>query len=246
MKIRLDRLLMERGLAETRSKALGLLMSGSITVNGTVITKPGTAVPDEAVIAVKQAMPYVSRGGLKLAAALDAFGIVPAGKVAIDCGASTGGFTDCMLQRGAARVYALDVGHGQLHYRLRDDPRVVNIEGLNIRTLDPAAIPEACDLATFDCSFISLKLVVPPVLPVLKPEARIVALVKPQFEAGRERVRKGIVKDATVITEVLADMEAFMHGIGLAVQGVIPSPIKGAKGNQEYLMHIIRGGRACA
>lgn len=242
MKTRLDKLLLERGLAETRSKALGLIMSGSVVVDGRPVTKAGTEIPDGAQIEVKHALPYVSRGGLKLAAALDAFAIDLTGKVVVDVGASTGGFTDVMLQRGVIRVYALDVGHGQLHYRLRGDPRVINIEGVNARTIEPGLIPEQCDFATFDVSFISLRLVIPPILAVLKPEAALVALVKPQFEAGRTLVKKGIVRDENVIAEVLTSMEAFVHDTGLKVGGVVPSPIKGAKGNQEYLMHLLRGG----
>jgi len=237
MKVRLDKLLMDRGLAETRSKALALVMSGSVSVDGRVVTKAGSDVSDDAAIALKELMPYVGRGALKLQAALDAFAVDPAGKVAVDVGASTGGFTDLMLKRGAVRVYALDVGHGQLHYRLRHDPRVISLEGVNVRYLDPALIPEACDIATCDVSFISLKLIIPPLLKVLKPAAELIALIKPQFEAGRNAVKKGIVRDAAAIEEVLKDMEVFMRSLDLAVTGALPSPIKGAKGNQEYLMH---------
>lgn len=237
MKVRLDKLLMDRGLAETRSKALALVMSGSVSVNGRVVTKAGSDVNGDADVAVKQTMPYVGRGALKLEAALDAFAVDPAGKVAVDIGASTGGFTDLMLKRGAERVYALDVGHGQLHYRLRHDHRVINLEGVNVRYLDPQLIPEACDIATCDVSFISLKLIIPPLLKVLKPSADLIVLVKPQFEAGRNAVKKGIVRDANALEEVLRDMEMFMSSLDLAVSGAIPSPIKGAKGNQEYLMH---------
>lgn len=237
MKVRLDRLLMERGLAETMSKALGLVLSGSVMVNGKVITKVGTEVLDDAEILLKEDIPYVSRAGLKLEAALEAFHVDIQGKVAIDIGASTGGFTDAMLQNGAKRVYAVDVGHGQLHYKLRKDSRVVNIEGVNARTLDPSFIPEPCDIATFDVSFISLRLVVPPVLKVLKRQAEIIALVKPQFEAGRAQVKKGIVLDETIIAGVLNAIETSLRSMGLSVTGCIPSPIKGAKGNQEYLMH---------
>jgi 23S rRNA (cytidine1920-2'-O)/16S rRNA (cytidine1409-2'-O)-methyltransferase len=242
MKVRLDRLLMDRGLAETRSKALGLVLSGSVMVNGKVITKAGTEVLDGAEILLKEDIPYVSRAGLKLKAALDAFHVDIQGKVAIDIGASTGGFTDAMLQKGAKRVYAVDVGHGQLHYKLRKDSRVVNIEGINARTLDPGFIPEPCDIATFDVSFISLKLVVPPVLKVLKRQGEIIALVKPQFEAGRAQVKKGIVRDETIIAGVLNAIETLFLSMDLSVTGCIPSPIKGAKGNQEYLMHAFLRG----
>lgn len=237
MKVRLDRLLMERGLAETRSKALGLVLSGSVMVNGKVITKAGTEVLDDAEILFKKDIPYVSRAGFKLEAALEAFHVDIQGKVAIDIGASTGGFTDTMLQKGAKRVYAVDVGHGQLHYKLRKDSRVVNIEGVNARTLDSSFIPEPCDIATFDVSFISLKLVVPPVLKVLKRQGEIIALVKPQFEAGRAQVKKGIVRNENIIAGVLNAIETSFCSMGLSVTGCIPSPIKGAKGNQEYLMH---------
>jgi len=237
MKVRLDKLLMDRGLAETRSKALALVMSGSVSVDGRVVTKAGSDVRGDAAIALREVMPYVGRGALKLEAALDTFEVDPSGKVAVDVGASTGGFTDLMLARGALKVYALDVGHGQLHYRLRQDPRVINLEGVNVRYLDPALIPEACDIATCDVSFISLKLIIPPLLKVMKPAADLIALIKPQFEAGRNAVKKGIVRDATALEEVLRDMEVFMRSLELAVSGVIPSPIKGAKGNQEYLMH---------
>jgi len=237
MKVRLDKLLMDRGLAETRSKALALVMSGSVSVDGRVVTKAGNEVNSDADIELKETMPYVGRGALKLEAALDAFKVDPAGKVAVDVGASTGGFTELMLERGALKVYALDVGHGQLHYRLRRNPRVINLEGVNVRYLEPELIPETCDIAVCDVSFISLKLIIPPILQVLKPAAELVALVKPQFEAGRNAVKKGIVRDRKVLEEVLNDMEDFMRSLDLAVTGAIPSPIKGAKGNQEYLMH---------
>jgi len=237
MKVRLDKLLIDRGLAESRSKALALVMSGSVSVDGKVVTKAGSDVRDDADIALKEVMPYVGRGALKLQAALDAFAVDPAGKVAVDVGASTGGFTDLMLRRGALRVYALDVGHGQLHYRLRHDPRVICLEGVNVRYLDPRLIPEACDIATCDVSFISLKLIIPPLLQVMRPAAELIALVKPQFEAGRNAVKKGIVRDAIAIEEVLKGMEVFMCSLDLEVTGALPSPIKGAKGNQEFLMH---------
>lgn len=245
MKKRLDSLLVEKGLAETRSRAAALIMAGQVLVKGAPVTKAGTAVDEEAEIAVKEGPRHVSRAGGKLEGALDAFGVDLKGKVAIDIGASTGGFVDEMLQRGASRVYAVDVGHGQLHWKLRNDPRVVNLEGVNARTLDPALIPEPCDLATFDVSFISLKLVIPPVLKVLKPGAQLVALVKPQFEAGREHVKKGgIMKDLQIAQDILHDMEEFLMAWECGVSGSMPSPVKGVKGNQEYLVHAVcRGGR---
>ncbi|MBN1635244.1 MAG: TlyA family RNA methyltransferase [Deltaproteobacteria bacterium] len=242
MKIRLDKLLVERGLVETRSKALGLVMSGDVLVNGEMITKAGAAIEDTAEIVLKQNFPYVSRAAKKLEAALDEFAIDCAGKIAIDVGASTGGFTDLMLTRGIRKVYAVDVGRGQLHWRLRNNDRVVNIEGVNARNLDTDLIQDPCDMATFDVSFISLKLVIPPVLKVLRPCADIIALIKPQFEAGRHQVGKGgIVKDQQVVKQVLDDMQAFLSASDLTVSGVIPAPIKGAKGNQEYLVYAMHG-----
>ncbi|MFY9397934.1 MAG: TlyA family RNA methyltransferase [Desulfomonilia bacterium] len=243
MKVRLDRLLVERGFAETRTKAAALVMAGSVIVDGAPVTKAGAQVDEDARISVKAQPRFVSRAGEKLEAALDTFGIGVEGKAAIDVGASTGGFTDVMLKRGAKRVYAVDVGRGQLHWKLRTDERVVSLEGVNVRNLETALIQDRCDVATFDVSFISLKLVVPPVLKVLGPGADIVALVKPQFEAGREHIGKGgILKDPLVAQEVIRDMEAFFTGIGCTVHGTIPSPLKGAKGNQEYLLYA-RAGR---
>jgi 23S rRNA (cytidine1920-2'-O)/16S rRNA (cytidine1409-2'-O)-methyltransferase len=238
MKVRLDRLLVEKGLVETRSKAAALIMAGSVLIDGVPVTKAGAPVDENAPVAVKEPPRYVSRAGSKLEAALDAFGIDPAGKTAIDIGASTGGFTDVMLQRGAAKVYAVDVGRGQLHWKLRTHGKVVCLEGINVRNLDRSLIEDQCDMATFDVSFISLKLVIPPVLKVLKPDSEIIALIKPQFEAGREHIGKGgILKDDAVAQEVIRDMEAFLSGLGCTVTGTIPSPVKGAKGNQEYLVH---------
>lgn len=245
MKIRLDKILVDRGYVDTRSKALGMIMSGSVLVDGKPVTKAGTAINADADIVLKELPPYVSRAGGKLAAALDAFTIDLTGTVAVDIGASTGGFTDVMLQRGAARVYAVDVGHNQLHWRLRNDERVVALEGINARNLDPDRIPELCDIATFDVSFISLKLVVPPVLKVLKPSSTIIALIKPQFEAGRQHVKKGgIIRDEGVAGEVIDDMETFFTSLGLEVCGTIPSPVKGVKGNQEYLLYALFKGEA--
>ncbi len=243
MKMRLDTLLVEKGYAETRSKALGLIMSGSVLVDGKPVTKAGSPTDEGALISIKEAPAYVSRAGGKLEAALDAFGVDLTGKVAIDIGASTGGFTDLMLQRGARRVYAVDVGHSQLHWRLANDGRVISLEGVNARNLDPALIPEPCDVATFDVSFISLKLVVPPVLKVLGPAAQIIALIKPQFEAGRHSVGKGgILRDENVAKKVIEDLEAFFISLDLTVSGTIPSPVKGVKGNQEYLIHALFKG----
>lgn len=243
MKTRLDTLLVERGLAETRSKAAAMIMAGQVLVKGMPVTKAGTPVDTEAEILVKELPRHVSRAGGKLEAALDAFGVALEGAVVIDIGASTGGFVDEMLQRGARKVYAVDVGHGQLHWKLRNDPRVINLEGVNARTLDPALIPEPCDVATFDVSFISLKLVIPPVLEVLKSGAQIVALVKPQFEAGREHIAKGgLMKDLQIAQDIIHDMKEFFMALGCGVSGSIPSPVKGVKGNQEYLVHAVYKG----
>lgn len=241
MKERLDKILTERGLAESRAKALSLIMAGQVTVDGRTVTKAGTPVKTDAIITVKKSCPYVSRAGYKLEAAADAFGIDFRNRVAVDVGASTGGFTDLMLMRGAARVYAVDVGHSQLHYRLRNDPRVISLEEVNARTIDPSLIPEPCDIAVFDVSFISLRLVVPPVLNLLKRPSEIVALIKPQFEAGKGMTKKGIVKDEATIISVVENMKEFLYSIELIPLGLIPSPIKGAKGNQEYLIYCAFG-----
>ncbi len=241
MKERLDKILTERGLAESRARALSLIMAGLVRVNDLVVTKAGTPVNTDATIVVKRGCPYVSRAGYKLEAAVDAFEIDLKGKVAIDVGASTGGFTDLMLQRGVARVYAVDVGHSQLHYRLRNDPRVICLEEVNARTIDPSLIPEPCDIAVFDVSFISLRLVIPPVLNILKRPSEIVALIKPQFEAGKGMTKKGIIKDETTIISVVENIKEFLYSIGLIALGVIPSPVKGAKGNQEYLIYCTFG-----
>jgi len=238
VKERLDKLLVDRGLVETRAKAAALIMAGQVSIAGQVVSKAGTSVDSAAAIELKESYPYVSRGASKLEAALDTFNVNLDSKIAADIGASTGGFTDLMLSRGAVKVYALDVGHGQLHYRLRQDERVINLEGVNVRTMEPGLVPELCDIITFDVSFISLKLVLPPALELLKPGGDIVALIKPQFEAGKDQVGKGgIVRDEKVIAAVLGDIQAFFEQGGLAVSGIIPSPIKGAKGNQEYLIH---------
>jgi 23S rRNA (cytidine1920-2'-O)/16S rRNA (cytidine1409-2'-O)-methyltransferase len=241
MKERLDKIMTERGLAESRARAVSLIMAGRVRVNGRVSTKAGNPVSCDAEITVSQGCPYVSRAGYKLEAAADAFGIDLKGKVAIDVGASTGGFTDLMLQRGAERVYAVDVGHSQLHYRLRNDPRVICLEEVNARRIDPSLIPERCDIAVFDVSFISLKLVIPPVLDILKRPSEIVALIKPQFEAGKGMTKKGIIKDETTIISVVENIKEFLYSIELIVLGVIPSPVKGAKGNQEYLIYCAFG-----
>ena len=235
---RLDVLLVERGLAASREQARRLILAGLVCAGDRVADKAGALVAEDVALAVSAPSPFVSRGGLKLVAALDAFALDVQGLVVADVGASTGGFTDCLLQRGAARVYAIDVGYGQLAWRLRQDARVVVLERTNIRYLE--ALPEPCDLATVDVSFISLRLVLPAVRRLLKPHGRIIALVKPQFEAGRNQVGKGgVVRDAQVHRRVLCDLLAWAQGAGLAVRGLIPSPLLGPAGNVEFLLYLM-------
>jgi 23S rRNA (cytidine1920-2'-O)/16S rRNA (cytidine1409-2'-O)-methyltransferase len=233
---RLDVLLTERGLAPTRGRAQALIMAGSVRVDERPADKPGLLVAESQRIEVRGGdLPFVSRGGLKLQAALDAYGLDVTGWVCLDVGASTGGFTDCLLQRGAGRVYAVDVGYGQIAWSLRQDPRVVVIERTNIRTIAPEKVPEAADLITIDASFISLKLVVPAVLRFLKPGGRLLPLVKPQFEVGKGEVGKGgVVRDPARHERVLAELTRFFSGMGLACGPVVPSPVPNPKGNREF------------
>ncbi len=246
MKTRLDLLLLARGLAPSRERARALILAGQVRVNGMTADKAGTLVAEEAgVELVKPDHPYVGRGGLKLAHALDAFAIAVEGREALDIGASTGGFTDVLLRRGARRVVALDVGHGQLDWGLRNDPRVVVIEGLNARHLEPSHLPALVDLVAVDVSFISLTQVLPRVPPVLAAGADVVALVKPQFEAGRDEVgRKGIVRDPAVHERVIAKVTSAASEVGLARVALAPSPITGAEGNVEFLLHLRLGAGA--
>ncbi|HJV49653.1 MAG TPA: TlyA family RNA methyltransferase [Geothrix sp.] len=245
-KLRLDLLLVQLGLCETRAKAQARILAGDVLVEDRPVTKAGTAVDEAASIRLRgEALPFVSRGGLKLAGALDLWGMDPTDLVCFDAGSSTGGFTDCLLQRGAARVYAVDVGTNQLHWKLRSDPRVVSMEQVNLRTWDPASIPERCTLLVADLSFISLRLAIPPVLPSLLPQAEAVLLVKPQFEAGREDVGAGgIVRDPAVHRRVLADTWTFFAGTDLRPQALAVSPIKGGEGNTEFLMRLTLGREA--
>ncbi|GLH72560.1 TlyA family rRNA (cytidine-2'-O)-methyltransferase [Geothrix limicola] len=245
-KLRLDLLLVKLGLCDTRAKAQARILAGDVLVEDRPVTKAGTAVDEHAVIRLRgEALPFVSRGGLKLAGALDLWAMDPTGLVCFDAGSSTGGFTDCLLQRGAAKVYAVDVGTNQLHWKLRSDPRVVSMEQMNLRTWDPAAIPERCALLVADLSFISLRLAIPPVLPSLLPRAEAVLLVKPQFEAGREDVGAGgIVRDAAVHRRVLMETWAFFAGTELRPQALAVSPIKGGEGNTEFLMRLALGREA--
>ncbi len=234
---RLDVRLVELGLAPSRARAQALILAGRVTVAGRVVTKAGTPVdPGLPVEVAVPDHPYVSRGALKLEAALDTFGLDPSGWDCLDVGASTGGFTDLLLQRGAARVVALDVGRGQLDWKLRNDPRVVVMEGVNARHLAAADLPFPVHLAVVDVSFISLRLVVPPILPAILPGGHLVCLVKPQFEAGRDQVGKGgIVRDEAVRRRVVDATVSGLAALGLELVGVVPSPIRGQKGNLEEL-----------
>ena len=238
LKERLDVLLVNNGLAESREKAKRTIMAGLVTVNGRLEDKPGQTfdVDSEIIVAGKEC-PYVSRGGLKLQKAIEDWGVECGGAYCIDMGASTGGFTDCMLQHGAEKVYAIDVGYGQLDYKLRTDPRVVNMEKTNIRYLDTSLIAEPIDLISIDVSFISLKHMFPVAAAVLAPEGKILSLVKPQFEAGREQVGKGgIVRDTAVHEEVIEKVIGYAEDNGLYPEALTYSPIKGTKGNIEYLL----------
>ena len=239
-KQRLDKLLVERGLVSSRQRAQGLILAGQVLVNDHVVDKVGTGVTAEADVRIKgEPLPYVSRGGLKLAAALDTFAIEVKDSVAIDVGASTGGFTDCLLQRGAMKVYAVDVGHGQLAWKLRSDDRVVVLERTNIRELSAGALAEKPDLAVIDASFISLEKVLPPTLALLAPAARLVALIKPQFEVGKGQVGKGgVVRDPNRHEAVIEKISHVAHSLGCVVKGVCPSPILGPKGNREFLIYL--------
>lgn len=240
-KVRLDELVLARGLADSRTHAQRLILAGQVRLGDRVADKPGEFVAADAPVRVERGLPYVSRGGLKLAAALDAFGIDPAGRVCADIGASTGGFTDCLLQRGAARVYAVDVGYGQLAWSLRQDPRVIPLERTNIRRL--AALPEAVTLATVDVSFIGLGLVLPPVARLLSPDGQVVALIKPQFEVGKGQVGKGgVVRDPRLHRSASEKVLAEAAAAGLAPAGVIRSPITGPAGNVEFLAWLQRAG----
>lgn len=239
-KRRLDTLLLEKGLAETSEKAKAMIMAADVLVNDRVRDKPGTLVEEDASIQVLASPPYVSRGGLKLAHALDEFQLDVTGMIAADIGASTGGFTDCLLKRGARRVYAIDVGYGQLDYRLRMDKRVIVMEKVNARY--PFELPEEVDLATADVSFISLQKVLPNVAPLLKESGYLVALVKPQFEAKREQVVKGgLVKDPQIHAQVLGRFVLWAVDHHLRLRGLTPSPILGAEGNREFFVLLTKG-----
>ena len=238
MKTRLDVLLTQRGLAESREKAKGLIMAGLVYVENQKADKPGELFPEEAAIEVRgKALPYVSRGGLKLEKAMACFPIVLQGKICMDIGASTGGFTDCMLQNGAQRVYAVDVGYGQLAWNLRNDPRVVNLERTNARYLTREQVPVPVEFFSVDVSFISLSLILPAIRELLAPGGQGVCLIKPQFEAGREHVgKKGVVRDPAVHCQVVEKIVDLALEVGFSVRGLTFSPVKGPEGNIEYLI----------
>ncbi len=243
-KERLDVLLVSRGLAESRSAAQKLILAGQVFIGENRADKPGMSVALDAPVHVRTGLPYVSRGGSKLQAALDAFALDVSGLVCADVGASTGGFTDCLLQRGAARIYAIDVGYGQLDWKLRQDPRVVVMERTNARYL--TTLPEAIDLVTIDVSFISLTLILPAVIGWLRAYGQVVALVKPQFEAGREQVGKGgVVRDVAIHTDVLRRVLTWANEHGLTPLGVIRSPLTGPAGNIEFLARLNYGAEPC-
>ncbi len=239
-KERIDKLMVQRQLAGSRERARALIMAGRVLVNEQVVDKVGTRVDAATEIRLKgDDIPYVSRGGLKLAEALQTFDLDVAGRTAIDVGASTGGFTDCLLQKGAARVFAVDVGYGQLAWQLREDDRVVNLERTNIRTLQPEQLDETPDMAVIDASFISLDKVLPPTLKLLLPGSDILALIKPQFEVGKGLVGKGgVVRDPELHEQVIARIKDLASELGCRVLGLCESPILGPKGNREFLIHL--------
>ena len=239
LRVRLDQLVVDKGLAPSRERARALILAGQVSVDGQPQTKAGTAVDCAADVALIAAdHPYVGRGGVKLAHALDTFNIAVDGREALDIGASTGGFTDVLLKRGATRVVALDVGHGQIDWTLRNEPRVLVIEHFNARHLQLSDLPGPVDIVTIDVSFISLRQIFPVVPPLLRADADVIALVKPQFEAGRSEIRKGVIRDAGVQSRVLEEVSAAAREVGLIPVTSTPSPITGAKGNVEFLLHL--------
>ncbi|MBI3948934.1 MAG: TlyA family RNA methyltransferase [Acidobacteria bacterium] len=246
-KQRLDRLLVTRGLAETRQKARGFIMAGQVFVNYGRIDKPGKEVEENAIIELRvEGLPYVSRGGLKLGGAIAAFNLSVTDAICLDVGASTGGFTQCLLKQGAARVFALDVGRGQLHWKLRSDPRVVIMEGINARYVKPSDFSTQFDLVTIDVSFISLRKILPALIPLLNPHGMILALVKPQFEVGKGKVGKGgVVRHPAQHQQVLGQIQAFAEQmLQLFVKGLIESPVPGAEGNKEFFLLLTKDPEA--
>lgn len=245
-KVRLDKLLVDRALVPSRERARALILAGKVVVGEHAVDKAGAQVAEDAPVRLKgEDIPYVSRGGLKLEKGLDHFAVDPAGRVAVDVGASTGGFTDCLLQRGATKVFAVDVGYGQLAWSLREDPRVVNLERTNIRELTAEHLGERPSLAVIDASFISLDKVLPPTLALLAPGAEILALIKPQFEVGKGQVGKGgVVRDAEQHAAVVERIRTLAESLGCLILGVTESPILGPKGNREFLIHLRRKDEA--
>jgi 23S rRNA (cytidine1920-2'-O)/16S rRNA (cytidine1409-2'-O)-methyltransferase len=240
-KDRLDRIILDRGLVKSRERARALIMEGKVFVNGTKVQKAGSAVADDAEILLKEDLPYVSRGGLKLEAALDFFRVDPAGKVVMDVGCSTGGFTDCVLKREAKKVYAIDVGYGQFDWSLRKDPRIVLLEKTNIRYLDREKIPDAVDLVVVDVSFISLLNVLPKVREFLADAGQVLALVKPQFEVGKGMVGKGgIVREESRRLAAAEEVREGAEKLGYNTKGLFESPVRGQKGNREYFLYLGR------
>ena len=235
-RLRADRLLVERGLFESRAKAQAAIAAGRVTADGVVVAKPSAEVAADAALRAEEAHPFVSRGGVKLAAALDHFGFEPAGRVCLDVGASTGGFTQVLLEEGAARVYAVDVGRRQLHPSLRERAEIVSIEATDIRVLDPARLAERPDFIVVDTSFISLKLVLPPVFALARTPAHLLALIKPQFEVGRRHGKKGIVRDPLVHAAACDEIAAFVSSHGWRVAEIVPSCITGGDGNREFFI----------
>ena len=233
---RADVLLVERGLFESRTRAQAAIAAGLVTADGVRLKKASDEISADAELNATSEHPWVSRGGVKLAAALDHFGFKVDGRICLDIGASTGGFTEVLLARGATRVYAVDVGRGQLHARLREDKRVVSLEATDIRALDPTAFNPLPDFATVDVSFISLRLVLPALDPLLRNPGHLIALIKPQFEAGRDHVKKGVVRDPAVHAAVCEEVSALAYSLGWTVPGITPSPIEGGSGNREFLM----------
>ncbi|MGA9198507.1 MAG: TlyA family RNA methyltransferase [Pseudolabrys sp.] len=237
---RVDRLLVERGIFESRAKAQAAIEAGLVTANEIVVSKFSEEIPTNASLRAKAAHPYVSRGGVKLAAALDHFRFDPEDQICLDVGASTGGFTQVLLDRGARRVYAVDVGRGQLHETLRNRPEVISLEATDIRSLSPALLDESPDIITIDVSFISLKLVLPSATALAKTPAQLIALIKPQFEVGAGRAKKGIVRDPVIHSAVCDDVAKFVASLGWRVLDVVPSPIEGGDGNVEFLLGATR------
>lgn len=242
VKKRLDVLLVEKGYTDSRTKAQAIIMSGQVYVSGQKADKPGMSYEETVDIEVRGAScPYVSRGGLKLEKALQDFGVNPTGYVCSDSGASTGGFTDCLLQKGASKVFAIDVGHGQLDWKIRSDPRVVVMERTNIRYVTPEQIGELLDLSVVDVSFISLRIVLPAIKQLLKETGQVLCLIKPQFEAGKEKVgKKGVVREPSTHKEVLDDFVKLVDELNFTILGLTFSPVKGPEGNIEFLAHLSR------